>query len=175
MEIVKINRQNCVHINQANQPFEIIGKIKPTFAEGVWSYSEEIFKRSREETYPNDTWDCAAYIDDPDKAIFFAYSDAECIGQIVLKREWNRYAFIEDISVAKSARGKGVGTSLIQKAIEWAKSSDLRGLSLETQDDNLLACRFYAKCGFEIGGVDTLLYKNLGKEDSAVFWYLRFE
>ncbi len=32
MEIVKINQQNLTDINKANQPFEIIGKIKPVFS-----------------------------------------------------------------------------------------------------------------------------------------------
>lgn len=74
----------------------------------------------------------------------------------------------------KSARGQGVGTGLIQKAIEWAKKSNLNGLALETQDNNLLACLFYAKCGFVIGAVNTMLYKNFYNEEFAVFGYLRF-
>ena len=175
MEIVKIDYQNLADINKANQPFEVIGKIKPTFSDGIWTYTEEIYEQSYMKVYPNDPCDYAAYIDNSDKTVFFAYSDKECIGQIILKRDWNRYAFIEDICVAKSARGQGVGTALIQKAIEWAKNSDLSGLALETQDNNLLACRFYAKCGFVIGAVNTMLYRNFSdNEEFAVFWYLQF-
>lgn len=175
MEIVAINHQNLADINKANQPFEIIGKIKPTFVGGIWAYTEEIYEQSYIKAYPNDLCDYAVYINNPDKTVFFAYSGAECIGQIILKRDWNSYAFIEDICVAKSARGQGVGTALIQKAIEWAKNSDLKGLALETQDNNLLACRFYAKCGFVIGAVNTMLYKNFDQEEFAVFWYLQFK
>lgn len=175
MEIVKINHQNLADINKANQPFEVIGKIKPAFSDGIWTYTEELYEQSYMKAYEDDSWDCAAYIDNSDKTVFFAYSDKECIGQIVLKRDWNRYAFIEDISVAKSARGQGVGTGLIQKAIEWAKNANLHGLALETQDNNLWACRFYAKCGFVIGAVNTMLYRNFGNHDEvAVFWYLQF-
>lgn len=173
MEIVEINQQNLADINKANQPFEIIGKIKPEFADGVWTYTEEIYEQSFMKAYPNDTGDYTAYINNPDKTIFLAYSGAECIGQIVLKRDWNRYAFIEDICVAKSSRGQGIGSGLIQKAIEWAKNSNLKGLALETQDNNLLACRLYAKCGFVIGAVNTMLYRNFDNSDEfAVFWYL---
>lgn len=174
MEIVKIDQQNLVHINKANQPFEIIGKIKPEFADGIWTYTEELYEKSDMKVYPDDTWDYAAYINNPDKTIFLAYSDAECVGQIVLRRDWNSYAFIEDICVARSARGQGIGTGLMHKAIEWAKNSDLKGLALETQDNNLLACRFYAKCGFVIGGVNTMLYRNFDNDEIAVFWYLPF-
>ncbi len=174
MEIVKVNQQNFTDINQANQPFEIIGEIKPALLNGVWTYTEEIYEQSYMKAYPNDTWDYAAYINHPDQTIFLAYSDAGCVGQIVLKRDWNGYAFIEDICVAKSERGQGIGTAFIQKAIEWAKNSHLQGLALETQDNNLLACRFYAKCGFVIGAVNTMLYRNFHQDEFAVFWYLLF-
>ncbi len=174
MEIVEINRQNIVHINKANQPFEVIGRIKPAFSGGQWTYTEEIFAESYTKEYPDDDFDYASYIKNPDKAVFLAFLGDECVGQIVLKRDWNRYAFIEDICVAKSSRGQGVGTALIKKAVEWAKMSDLNGLALETQDNNLLACRFYAKQGFIIGGVNIMLYRNFDNDEAAVFWYLLF-
>lgn len=174
MEITKINRQNFTDINKANQPFDIIGKINPKFADGKWTYAEELYEKPYIKKYPNDFFDCNEYIDDPDKAVFFAYSDTECAGQIVLKSDWNKYAFIEDICVAGSVRGQGIGTSLIQTAVEWAKGSGLKGLALETQDNNLWACRFYAKFGFVIGSVNTMLYKNFNSEEFAVFWYLKF-
>lgn len=174
MEIVKIAQHNLADINKANQPFEIIGKIKPIFDDGIWTYTEELYDQAYTKAYPNDTCDYTAYIDNNDKTIFLAYSDTECIGQIVLKRDWNKYAFIEDICVAKSARGQGVGTGLIKRAAEWAKKANLKGLALETQDNNLWACRFYAKCGFVIGAVDTMLYRNFDNEEFAVFWYLQF-
>ena len=149
-------------------------RINPTFVDGDWTYAEEIYENPYIKQYPSDSCDYAVYIDNPDKVVFFAYSNAECIGQIVLKRDWNLYAFIEDICVAKSARRQGVGTALIQKAIEWAEESELKGLALETQDNNLLACRLYTKCGFVIGAVNTMLYKNFDNEEFAVFWYLMF-
>lgn len=94
MEIVKINQHNLKDINKANQPFEVIGRIKPVFTEGTWSYTEELYEQPYMKTYPDDTWDYGAYIDNPDKTIFLAYSGTECIGQIVLKKDWNKYAFI---------------------------------------------------------------------------------
>ena len=174
MEIVRMNQKNFSDVNKSNQPFVIIGKIKPTFDNGNWSYTEEIYEQSYMKEYSSDFIDYTAYIDNPDKSIFLAYSDAKCIGQIILKRDWNEYAFIEDICVVKSLRGQGIGTALMQKAIEWAENSNLQGLALETQDNNLLACRFYEKCGFVIGAVNTMLYRNFDNEEFAVFWYLRF-
>ena len=51
------------------------------------------------------------------------------------------------------------------------------GLALETQDNNLQACRFYQRIGFRLGGVNTMLYKNFRKpvrDETALFWYLLF-
>ena len=176
MEIVKLSSSILKDMNKSNEEFEIIGRLKPTFVD-KWTYTEEIYAHSYLHSYPNDDCDYSHYIENPDKVVFLAYSDQECIGQIVLRKDWNRYAFIEDICVSKSSRGQGVGTALIQNAIAWAKDQDLYGLALETQDNNLLACRFYSKCGFAIGAVNTMLYKNFDKPWSdaiAIFWYMKF-
>lgn len=177
MEIVELSRCNMNDINKPNQPFEVIGRIKPTFVNGKWAYTEEMAEQSYVKEYPNEDCDYSGYIGNTDKTVFLAYTDGDCVGQIILRKDWNKYAFVEDICVAKSSRGQGVGSALIQKAIIWAKERGLCGLALETQDDNLLACRFYSKCGFEIGAVNTMLYKNFNKpwsDEMAVLWYLKF-
>ena len=161
-------------MNKANQEFEIFGRIIPEFSGGMWTYTEEIYEDPYVKRYPDDTSDYTEYIDDPEKAVFLAYDEKECVGQIVLRKDWNGYAFIEDICVAAAARKNGIGTALMQKAEEWAKDIGLKGLALETQDNNLAACRFYAKYGFVIGAVDTMLYRNSGDREYAVFWYLIF-
>jgi hypothetical protein len=51
------------------------------------------------------------------------------------------------------------------------------GLALETQDNNLQACRFYQRMGFRLEGDNTMLYKNFRKpvrDETALFWYLLF-
>lgn len=92
-----------------------------------------------------------------------------------MRINWNEYCFVEDIAVSTSYRGRGIGTLLMQKAVEWAKSNRMHGLMLETQDNNLSACRFYRKCGFKIGGVDAMLYANFNNSsEKAMFWYMVF-
>lgn len=94
---------------------------------------------------------------------------------IKIRSNWNGYALIEDIAVAKDYRKKGVGTALLHKAIEWAKENKFCGLMLETQDINVSACHFYAKHQFIIGAVDTMLYSNLPTANEiAIFWYYKF-
>ena len=173
--IQEITYQNLKDINKSNQPFNIIGKIIPVFVDGVWSFTEFLYESSYEKVYPADEEEWEDYIGNPDKTIFFYYKDNECLGQIRLRENWNKYAFIEDIAVLQSHRKNGIGTKLVEKAIEWAKSKNLLGLMLETQDNNLSACRFYNKLGFKIGAVDTMLYANFDNADEkAVFWYMKF-
>ena len=177
MEIVELSAYTLKDMNKANEAFEVIGRLKPTFINEEWTYTEELYTQSYFHSYPNDDCDYASYINNPDRAVFLAYINQECVGQVVLRKDWNKYAFVEDICVSKSNRGKGVGTALIQKAVEWAKDKELYGLALETQDNNLLACRFYTKCRFAIGAVNTMLYKNFDRpwsDANAMFWYLKF-
>ena len=67
----------------------------------------------------------------------------------------------------------GIGKLLINKAKEWAIDKNYLGLSLETQNNNTEACKFYEKCGFEIGGFDKYLYKNTPNlsNEIAIYWY----
>lgn len=180
MEPIKIAALDADHlsdVNTANEPFWVIGRILPELKNGTWSWTETLSSEPWEKCYPVDGYDPSAYIENPDRIIYLAYAGRKCIGQIILRRDFNGYAFIEDICVSRAARGQGVGTALIQTAIAWAKPSGLDGLALETQDDNVLACRFYARCGFSIGGVNTMFYKNFSKpycDETAIFWYMRF-
>jgi len=177
MEIVELSFDTLKDMNKVNESFEIVGKLKPSFVNDEWTYTEEVYENTYTHSYPDEGCDYLEYIENPDKVVFMAYIDKNCVGQIILRKDWNKYAFIEDICVAKSSRGQGVGTALIQQAVKWAKDKELSGLALETQDNNLLACRFYIKCGFVIGAVNTMLYKNFSKpwsDATAIFWYLKF-
>ncbi|WP_311077914.1 GNAT family N-acetyltransferase [Paenibacillus polymyxa] len=124
------------------------------FKKSNQNFLEPYFKQ-----YEKDDVDIS-YIDEQGKSIFLYYDENDCVGQIKPCTNWNGYALIEDIAVAKDWRHKGIGTALLSKATEWAKQNNLVGLRLETQDVNVLACRFYAKNNFVIGGVDTMLYSN---------------
>ncbi len=126
--------------------------------------------------YPVEPVDARAYLDDPDRAILLARVDGVGGGEIRLRRNWNRYAYIEDIVVDIAYRRRGVGRALIHAATQWAKDRGLPGLMLETQNNNVAACRFYQRCGFELGGFDRQLYRGLDPDtdEIALFWYLHF-
>ncbi|MCL2364679.1 MAG: GNAT family N-acetyltransferase [Defluviitaleaceae bacterium] len=173
--ITAITHQNMKDINKPHQPFNVIGKIIPEFIDGAWSYTECLLDAPYEKNYPASELNCEDFINNPHQIIYFYYDENECVGQIEITKNWNGYALIQNIAVAKNSRKKGVGAQLMNAAIEWAKASGLSGLTLETQDINVSACRFYNKIGFRIGGVDTMLYANLDTaHEKAIFWYMKF-
>lgn len=172
--IIKMAYSNMNDYNKSNESFFVIGRVIPKYEDGIWSYTEEIFSEQYIKQYDNEDID-TSYIEDNNKTVYFYYHGGNCIGQIRLQTHWNGYAFIEDIAVAKRMRKSGIGTALLHKATKWAKKNNLIGLVLETQDVNLLACRFYAKNNYIIGAVDNMLYANFPTADEkAVFWYNKF-
>ena len=98
-----------------------------------------------------------------------------CIGQIRIIKDWNCFCYIENIATKKEYRGNGIGKLLLKKAEEWAKQRKLIGMSLEVQDDNLGACRFYVKQGFILGGVDTLKQSYNPNIETTLYWYKLFK
>jgi len=93
-----------------------------------------------------DPEDYTTFIDNPQKAIFFADVDGKPVGQIKMVPWWNKFAYIEELTVDTPFRGKGVGRALMTRAIAWAKGQGFPGVTLETQDNNVPACMLYEKC-----------------------------
>jgi ribosomal protein S18 acetylase RimI-like enzyme len=61
---------------------------------------------------------------------------------------------------------------LMQHTISWARERGLRAILLETQTNNTPACRFYARLGFELIGINEIFYTNsdLERGEVALFW-----
>ncbi len=103
---------------------------------------------------------------------------AQDTGQLValldVERErWRDTATVWNILVDKSYRRQGLGCELMNRAIEWARGHGLRGILLETQTNNLSACRFYQAMGFQLCGLDDHFYSNddIGVKEVAIFWW----
>ncbi len=90
----------------------------------------------------------------------------------VEQRTWNNTVWIWNIMLDESVRGSGIGTRMIERTIEWAKRKKARAIMLETQTNNVPACRFYAKMGFELVGINTMFYSNndVQRDEIAIFW-----
>ena len=168
--------EDVKYIKMSDEPFTVIGRLIPEYKNGVWTIAEEIFAEPYEKKYDDDIgYINNDFINSEDNAIFLCFCGDIYAGNIIIWKQWNKDCYIENIAVRRDFHRSGIGKKLIEQAVFWAKDKNLRGLRLETQDNNLIACRFYQKCGFVLGAVDNLLYRHFdNKDEKALFWYLLF-
>jgi ribosomal protein S18 acetylase RimI-like enzyme len=109
--------------------------------------------------------------------VLVAWLGERAVGHLVISRHWNGFAHVDELAVDTSARQQGVARALLEVAQFWSRKRDLPGIMLETQNNNLAACRLYERCGYVVGGVDHLLYRAIDPDtrETAIFWYLIFE
>lgn len=102
--------------------------------------------------------------------------DGRAVGHIVMSTHWSGFAYIDELAVDESARRHGVARSLLDVAQFWSRKRNLPGIVLETQNNNLAACRLYERCGYVVGGVDHMRYRGIDPytRETAIFWYLIF-
>ena len=174
MLIREVDRHSVADFGRCGNSFAVSSKLVLRVENGAIRYSivdvPPYTKQYQEE------FDLEFYLQDPDRAIFCAYVDEELAGEIRLRKHWNGYVYIDSVAVDSNYRRQGVGSSLIERAVEWAKAKELPGIMLETQDINVPACMLYEKCGFVLGGFDLFLYWNSpdSRDEIALYWYLMF-
>jgi streptothricin acetyltransferase len=163
-------------INKCDSAFVVDSKIVPRYENGQVG-STVVSVPGYVKRYEPDSLDYTSYIGNPEKTAYLAYIDGEVAGQLILRRNWNRFAWIEDIRVENKFRRRGIGKALLAQGEIWAQQKGFPGIMLETQDSNVGACRFYEKYGFVLGGFDTYLYRAATRyrEEIALFWYLVFD
>ena len=173
--IREMDNDTIQYIKKGGSSFEVRSKLVLHAENGKISYTVMDVPPYIKQ-YGDDEFDPATYIDNPDRVIFLAYVDDEIAGQIRVLKWWNAYAYIDDIAVEEKYRRQGVGRTLIEHTIEWAKEKGFPGIMLETQDNNVAGCKLYESCGFELRGFDTHLYKGLNPntDEIALYWYLIF-
>ncbi|QRI62059.1 GNAT family N-acetyltransferase [Shinella sp. PSBB067] len=152
-------------------PFLVTREAVPPF-EGDWlTHARPV------EPYPKaygfDPQEMEEHIADDDKALFVAVGDEIPVGYVALSAGWNNLAFVDDIAVDAQWRGTGAAQRLMHQALDWAGQKALPGIRLETQTNNVAACRFYLRQGFVLGGHDRHLYEGLspGTRETALFFY----
>lgn len=126
--------------------------------------------------YGIDPEEFSSYRNAADSEIFMAYLDDQPVGHVVVSTNWNGYGHIDELAVDAPARRHGVAKGLLEVAQFWSRKKQLPGVMLETQNNNLGACRLYERCGYVVGGVDHLRYRGIDPNTSevAIFWYRLF-
>jgi len=63
-----------------------------------------------------------------------------------------------DIRILPEYKKLGIGSRLFSLTEDWAKSRGCKLLKVETQNNNVNACKFYAKQGFTLGEISKYAY-----------------
>jgi GNAT superfamily N-acetyltransferase len=96
----------------------------------------------------------AMIINNPDAGCVFVYEAGGIIQGMVLllfiisTALGKKVALLEDMIVMPDSRRKGIGTSLLQRALECALDKGCGRVTLLTDHDNEAAHKMYRKCGF---------------------------
>ena len=94
---------------------------------------------------------------------FVAVAGAEIVGSLNVER--SRHGFGEiGMAVVREWRGRGVGSSLLAAAIEWARECGLHKLSLGVFAHNATAIALYRKFGFVEEGRRVKQYRRASGE-----------
>ncbi len=89
-------------------------------------------------------------------------------------QSWNDTAFLWNLMIDLDYRGQGLGRRLWHRALDFARQSDVRAIMIETQNTNVPACRFYARMGCELVGINEVYYTNdSSATEVALFWAYR--
>jgi ribosomal protein S18 acetylase RimI-like enzyme len=173
--IREIDRYSVEDFGRCDNSFTVSSKLVLNTENGTINYTVVDVPPYIKQYGPED-FDSKFYMNHPDRAVFFSYLDEELAGEIRFRKYWNGYAYIDNIAVDSKFRRQGAGRALMERAIAWAKEKGFPGIMLETQNNNVAACKFYESCGFKLRGFDTHLYKGLtpDTDEIALYWYLIF-
>jgi streptothricin acetyltransferase len=83
-------------------------------------------------------------------------------------------ALVWNIRVQPAYRHSGIGSRLFNEAIKWSKEQGLKQLKVETQNNNVNACRFYARQGCKLGEIHRYKYIDVPAyaHEVMLVWYL---
>ena len=108
----------------------------------------------------------------PHAAVFVAESDdGVLIGRLSVGRDPHPAStHVADVGlmVAMGARRQGVGTALLQAAVDWARETDVRKLELHVFPWNEAAIALYDRFGFEREGYRKRHYRRGGEYVDAI-------
>lgn len=105
-----------------------------------------------------------------DAHVFAAIDDNEqIVGYLEVGVEtWHQRVRLSEILVVEHARGKGVGTLLMNTAYDFAQTRGCREVVLETQTCNVPAINFYLQHHYRMIGIDLTHYSDEDIADKEV-------
>lgn len=77
-----------------------------------------------------------------------AEQDGKILGYLGMKPVLDE-GYISNVAVTSSARGKGIGSALLEKLTSYAKENGIKTISLEVRPSNAPAIALYEKFGYK--------------------------
>ena len=115
----------------------------------------------------------------PHAAVFVAErDDGTLVGRLSIGRDPHPAStHVADVGlmVALGARRQGVGTALLQAAVDWAREAGVRKLELHVFPWNEAAIKLYESFGFEREGYRKGHYRRAGEDVDAVLMACRLD
>lgn len=177
IEIRPLRPDNMADVKSGDASFMIDSELALEAKDGVISYRVRPVPPWRKSYLHTEMSEVEGFIGNPDKSFYLAYIAGEVAGHASVSVHWNKYAWLDHVEVDARFRKQGVGRALVAHAIAWAKEKRLPGVMLETQNNNVAACKLYEAMGFTLGGFDRFLYQGEmpGTAEIALFWYLMLD
>lgn len=107
-------------------------------------------------------------------AVIAAYRNDTRIGGAILYFPSEDEAQLIDLRVAPDERHSGIGKRLVQSALSETAHRGIPTLEIETQDTNVVACRFYHSLGASLVWIEPNGYLGFSDEAKLV-WSLSGE
>lgn len=105
---------------------------------------------------------------------FGAYDSDLLVGILISEVQlWNESLSVHEFHVAETHQRAGIGSRLMQCAVEKASKEGLRIVVCETQNTNVTGIEIYHKFGFRIEGVDISHYSNADYPDGEIAVFMK--
>jgi len=92
--------------------------------------------------------------------IFIAEESDKIVGMVTLKMN-DKIGHIGLIAFSSETQSRGYGQKLINSCFNLLLEKDIDYIEVPTQMDNIQACRFYEKCGFNIKSLTYIYHLSL--------------
>jgi RimJ/RimL family protein N-acetyltransferase len=161
-----------------------IRRAEPADAPALVSLAEQVGREGGRWILTTDSWRTLAeerrYLKavhhHADAAVFVAEEDERVVARLSLSRDphpASRHVADLGLMVAADHRRRGIGTTLLREAVEWARASAVQKLELHVFPWNEPALALYESFGFEREGYRHDQYSRDGEYVDAVLMAYR--
>ena len=148
-----------------------IKEINNLFIELVVTVNEKMIKegiepyQELENGFDDDYWN--EFFTKDDRKILVVEDEGKVIGflSLCINKDYN-YLYLDDFCINENYRGKGIGTKLMNMAVDFAKKNKLNNIETHVETANHEARDFYKKKGFKLykeEGFRLLINKSMMK------------